>query len=1575
MKKALLILSFFLIGHLLFLQSSDLSKPPLKNTKVLKQQMAKGANALCFVPNQGQVIDMAGSLRPDILYTTEAGSGKIYLRNNGLSYVINDFIEVDRKIKEAVILQSKKTNELDQRSLSNELKSKTPVKGYRIDVDFAESNDDVKIIAESKVEGLLNFYYPHCSNGITGVGMYNRIMYRDLYENIDLIYYGGKASGLKYDLIVKPKGNVNDIKLVYKGADEVLVESGKIRVRTALGEINEWMPKVYQLKNNEEVLVNAEYILTKKTNDEFYITFKVGAYDNSIPLIIDPWMSYYGGSANDHGISVTNDLSENVIFSGITSSLNFPTTTGAFQTANAGFDDAFVVSMQPNGTVLNFATYYGGSFVEYGFGVCTDAFNNIIFCGDVGSANFPIGASPGYFVNQAAIQNTQDGYIVKLNSSGVRLFATFCGGNVADNLRDVCTDAFGNIIAIGLTSSGIGVAAGGAFQPVSGGSTDAYIIKLLANGTLSWGTYCGGSSTEEGFGVSCDKATNAIYFTGVTTSLNFPVSSGHQMTSGGGDDAYLIKLSSSGALIWSTFYGGTSTDFGSAVEVDGLGNVVLGGQTEGVNPLGVIATSGSYQQFLAGSRDAFVVKFNSAGIRQWATFIGGSTSASNAIDHVTGIGFDPLNNIVVGGNTYSFDFPTTPCAYQSTFSGNRCIFICTFAPSGSIICSSYLGISNPTSNDGSWLCGGGSISVYGCHIYLTGYSTCNFPTTAGAYQTVCGGSTDACIAQLSISSCGLPVQFPVSINVLPSSCVCNGAVTTSITSGCKIPPYSYFYSNSTQTLSTPSLSNTASNFCAGPHTYTVATMCDTVIGNFMVLGTSSVGATIQEPNCFSASPTGTITINSVANSTPNYTIVEGATTIASNVNVPFTFSNVSLGSHTYVITGSNACVTTFTVNIQLLSPVIVAVSPASLTCGNNTINLNASTTSTGVITYTWTGPSILSGANTLTPSINMIGNYLLTWQQGSCTGTNLVNVVTNTISPLVFASVGGTVTCNTPTVVLTGTSNISSANYSWSPQNVSTNTVIAIGGGNYTLTVTDPSNNCSSNTVVVVFQNTAAPSITAVANSSITCTNTIVGIIGTSTTSGVTYSWSPTGSTSPSISVTSVGIHTLTITDPSNGCKSIKTVTAYEIGQFSASVSLLGNVKCNGASTGSVELDLLGGSGIYSVSILNTNFFAGIFTTFPATITTLAAGNNSIAILDTLSGCTQTVFVNITQPPPLNLLLTLTSQPVICEGEPVNMYSTLNGGVRPYTYQWLPIGGFDSTLNILAGPSSYTLLAYDANSCLATAVKNVTVNLKPQIGLLNPSAIICGSICVNFSLTAAQNSSYVYNWNFTDVNGAATPIQVNQYNPTICFTQVGKYNCDVSIFTPEGCSSQSILPTFIKLYPKVKAAYVSNPADGIFIFDDVNFINASSGADWFSWYDENNLFSTKTNPTYNFYEPGKYLISLIASNEGCSDTLSRHIVINEATYMHFPNTFTPNNDGLNDVWRPVCYGLYRDGDYELSIFDRWGKRVFWTIVIDNGWDGTFKDKPCEVGVYNWRIKLKTPTMSNDKLRGVINLIR
>jgi gliding motility-associated-like protein len=658
---------------------------------------------------------------------------------------------------------------------------------------------------------------------------------------------------------------------------------------------------------------------------------------------------------------------------------------------------------------------------------------------------------------------------------------------------------------------------------------------------------------------------------------------------------------------------------------------------------------------------------------------------------------------------------------------------------------------------------------------------------------------------------------------------------------------------------------------------------------------STVTLTIENANC--TSPTGTVTINSVTTSaSPNYTIAEASTTLATNVTLPYSITNVSVGTHTYVITGSNSVAVTFT-----------------------------------------------------------------------------ADVISNTTIPTVTASANGTVTCFNPLVLMTATSNVSSATYSWAPQNVATNTAVT-AGGTATIFVTDPSNNCTTSTVISVPQNTAVPTISATTNGSITCTQTLVVVTGTSSTAGVTYSWNPSGATTNTISTTSVGIHTLIITDPSNGCKSVKSITVYPITAFIASTSAVFHVKCNGAATGSVEVDVTGGSGIYSLTIVNTSVSIGSFNSFTIPVTNLSAGTYTFFMLDTLSGCTNITNVTITEPAPIVLTTTVVSQFTVCEGDPVKILSSISGGVAPYQYAWLPLGGNTATLDIVAGPNSYTLQAVDANSCVVYSVKTITVYPKPVNTLLTAPVVLCGSVCVTFSLAVPQNTIFGYNWLFTDKNGAVAPIQVTQYTPTICFTSPGIYDVDFSVFSQFGCSTQYLYPAYIQEYPIVKADYSYVQPEGALIFNDVLFTNNSTGAMNYSWYVENDLVSVKAQPSYIFYEPGNYLVALIASNPACADTALRKITVGEATFMHFPNAFTPNNDKINDEWKPVFYGDFQGGDYELAVFDRWGKRIFWTVIISKGWDGTFKDKPCEEGIYSWEMKITSGGI-NAKRKGMITLYR
>ncbi len=1048
------------------------------NAPVKKQASVKVSegNGLCFTPNMGQVADLEGKVRPEVLYSSDGDiSGKIFLRKTGISYVVTDFkTTLDRIYQEVEKAEEVGLiDEVGEKGMRDKLINAAVLNGYRVDIDFVGANPSMKTINSEAVSGYVNFYYPHCSDGVTGVKQFNKVVYENVYKNIDVVFSGSKGQGMKYDFVIKPGADVSEIKLKYSGADKVTLNNGKINVFTKFGNLTEWMPKVYQTINGKEVNVKSEYVISNNAQKETFISFKCSSYNSAYPLIIDPWITYYGGSFSDESYAIKNDNIGNCITAGHAMSVNFPVSAGAFQTAISGMKDAFALSLQPNGSIRNFATYYGGSGMDYGNGVYADAFNNIIFSGGTPSANFPVGAIGANVVFQSVPgSGFYSGFIVKLNSAGVRQFGTYVNSQVTD----VCVDNADNIIAIGSTDMSTGIATSGAYKTALSGTSDGYVMKFLPNGARSWGTYIGGSSASDSPGaVITDKSTGEIYFTGGTASPNFPTLAGHQMAYGGNNfDAFLTKMNPSGtALLWSTFYGGNKDEFGVAIILDNVGNVIIGGECVGALPVGIVSTAGSYQPAYGGGvRDAFIAKFNSSGVRQWATMLGGVQA-----DYAQGLGVDPQNNIVASGDTYSSNLLPTSCAYQNTFQGTEDQWVITFLPSGVVKCLTYMGQGNSGTPNNE----GGGLSVFGCHAYLLANVHCTYPVTSGAYQTVCGGGLNMAIAQLDVNSCGLPtLPSVVSQTTTASSCLCNGTATLNLTAGCMTPPFCYFYSNGAQTLNTTSLTDSIKNLCGGNYNYTVTTTCDTILGSFVIPGGSgALIANYTQTDISCSSLTGGITITSITNGTPNYILTEGTNTLAANFNVPYILNGIAPGAHTYKLYSSTGCFTIFNVNILngTSSFNVNAPSPVKMSCSGDPVNLNVNTNANGAVTYLWTGPGIVSGANTAIASVNQPGSYTITVSQGLCSATAVVNVLPSAVGPvgqITAPSKGCAAFC--PTFSLTSTDGVSTV--SW---NFGDGTSGAIGNPiqhcftnstNYTVTGTFTDNNgCvgKANKVIEVF--------------------------------------------------------------------------------------------------------------------------------------------------------------------------------------------------------------------------------------------------------------------------------------------------------------------------------------------------------------------------------------------------------------------------------------------------------------------------------------------------------------------------
>jgi len=353
---------------------------------------------------------------------------------------------------------------------------------------------------------------------------------------------------------------------------------------------------------------------------------------------------------------------------GVASSPDYPVTAGAFQPTLRGSQNAFASKLNATGTSLLYSTYLGGSSSDGAAGVVLDGSGAVFITGSASSADFPTTA--GAF--QTTLPGATAAFVSKLNSSASALdYSTYLGGGAYDWGNGIALDSAGDAFITGETNSSNYPVTAGAFQTVEGGAyvENAFVSKLNSSGSaLVYSTYIGGSTGDYGSAIAVDSA-GAAYITGQAQSPNYPVTAGaFQRTLAGTTNAFASKLNPAGsALAYSTFLGGSGSDFGAAIAVDGSGEAVLTGGTTSANFPTVSALQASY----GGNEDAFVTKVSpSGGSLAWSTYLGGSD-----VDQGAGIAVDGAGNCYVAGATRSSNFPTTPGSLQSSGSGGSDAFL------------------------------------------------------------------------------------------------------------------------------------------------------------------------------------------------------------------------------------------------------------------------------------------------------------------------------------------------------------------------------------------------------------------------------------------------------------------------------------------------------------------------------------------------------------------------------------------------------------------------------------------------------------------------------------------------------------------------------------------------------------------------------------------------------------------------------------------------------------------------------------------------------------------------------------
>jgi len=630
---------------------------------------------------------------------------------------------------------------------------------------------------------------------VLGARRHARVRYTGVRPGVDVVFHG-HGRHLEFDLILAPRIDVADVALAFEGVDRLEVdERGDLLLHTPAGVLRQPPPVVYQDVGGSRRVVAGGYALAGPGR----VGFHVAGHDPSRPLVIDPvllYSSYLGGSGEEgdtlYGAvsSIAVDAAGNAYVTGVTRSLDFPTTPGADR-ALGGDMDAFVAKFAPDGALV-YSTYLGGPCEDHGRGIAVDAAGNAYVTGRAH--------------DRLCFENgLQSGALVaKLDPTGAVVYFRTFSGQYSDTSvgQAIAVDGQGNAYVTGLTTATDFPTTPGAYRTTACYSffADGFVLKLGAAGdSLLYSTYLCGSEHESPNDIAIDAAGNA-YVAGSTHSHDFPTVNALQPQHRGGPGAstgFVAKLNPTGSdLVYSTYLGGSTDDAIQGIAVDAAGNVFVTGVTVSsdfpTTPGVLQPDPGPRLCFGTLCSDAFVARIApTGGALVYSTYLFGEGH-----DGGTRIAVDAAGHAYVAGATSSLYFPILD-AVQSSNRGLDDAFVVKLSPDGTrLVYSTYLGggpLPGSTAyTEGSDVAVDIAIDAAGNAHVVGATTSLDFPVTADAFQPGPGGGAcfldepcgDAFVAK--ISAAGPGVAPPVSLAVTPRE-VAPGGTLTATWSGIPAP--------------------------------------------------------------------------------------------------------------------------------------------------------------------------------------------------------------------------------------------------------------------------------------------------------------------------------------------------------------------------------------------------------------------------------------------------------------------------------------------------------------------------------------------------------------------------------------------------------------------------------------------------------------------------------------------------------------------------------------------------------------------------------------------------------------------
>lgn len=952
-----------------------------------------------------------------------------------------------------------------------------------------------------------------------------------------------------------------------------------------------------------------------------------------------------------------------------------------------------------------------------------------------------------------------------------------------------------------------------------------------------------------------------------------------------------------------------------------------------------------------------------------------------------------------------------------TYANAAAISPCTACPTITVTISTQQNVTCPSTNNGSATVS----SAGGTGLYTYTWSP-NVSTTATASNlsagvyTVTARDANGCTGTATIT---ISAPAAVTASATSTSTTCglnNGSATATVSAG--TGPFTYAWSNGGNTAS-------ISNVASGAYTVTVtgaggctATASTNVASSVAILLSASATST----SC--GSNNGSATVTTSAGTGPfTYAWSNGGNTAS--------ISNVASGSYTVTVTGAGGCTATASVNVATSTAITLTTSSTSASCGNTNGTATVSVTAgTGPFTYSWS-----NGASTATASGLAASTYTVTVNgAGGCSATASATVAnanstlavtfTNPVNPTCAGSDGsvtinlsggaapyqavidtggtpvnitspvpgslnipglhaGTVTVNvtdgqgctaSATVTLTAPVNCCqltvSANiaqpscglsdgsitvtaqtgtgnytYAWSNGN-STSTISSIGVGTYFVTITDLGYaNCSVDTSFSL-SNSSAPTISAPTVVNETCAGTSDGSVTVNAAGGTgnyTYSWNNGQSTVTAVNLTA-GTYTYTVTDGA-GCQASGSATVTAGICCTLQASAVASTTTCGLNNGSITTTITTQGVVpYSYSLNGGSSQAS------GSFGNLSAGSYTIIVTD-LNGCADTIQTTVAGSAN-NLNITLNATNSSCFGiNNASIQSTVTGSTGNLTYTWSD-GSNGTAINNLT-PGTYSVIVTDAQGCTASGSSSVSEPAALSIDLGQDVSACDGEvITVNGPVGFAS-----YNWS----SGEQTA--------NINITTAAQYSLTVT--DANGCTAtDAVNATFIP-QPVVNLGDDRDVYAGDVITLSANITSTLNGT--YNWQPDSVLScSACTSPTFTAVNSTTFVLVYQTDPYGCTSSDTININVLESGEIVFPNAFTPNGDGNNDIYLPVGKPVKQ---IQWKIYNRWGEKVFDSNSQYIGWNGVYKgaDQPMDVYIYYAEVVY----MNNQtrKFKGSLTLLR